>query len=69
MALLSQIKADYLALLEEKKTEKYSRWSRVKEKISSDPRYSALDNTAQREEFWTEYCEKKKKVNDLMLSW
>lgn len=46
-------------LLEEKRVEKYSRWSRVYEKIHSDPRYSSVDSTMLREELWKEYLEKR----------
>lgn len=46
-----------MKLLEEKRVEKYSRWSRVYEKIHSDPRYAAVDSTMLREELWKEYLE------------
>lgn len=51
------MRKDFIALLREQSdVDRHSRWSDVKKKVSSDPRYRAVDSSVQREDFFIEYC-------------
>jgi hypothetical protein len=39
-----------------------SRWSKVKDKVESDPRYKAVDSSSMREDLFKQYIEKIAKV-------
>ena len=41
--------------MEERRIEKYPRWSRAKEKLMEDSRYSAVPSSFQRELWFNEY--------------
>jgi len=58
-----KIKADFLALLEEKKAHKHSKWSRAKEKLFEDARYMAVQSSYTREEYWNEFVASKTENN------
>ena len=51
-----QSKVDFLALLKETTDiDKHARWSDVKRKIDSDPRYKAVDSSSRREDWFKDY--------------
>lgn len=56
------MKQDFYDLLSEQHMEGGQRWSKVKERLETDPRYKAVDSSAQREEFFKLYMEKQAKV-------
>lgn len=52
-----QAKKDFHTLLREHPDiDRHSRWSDVKKKIDSDPRYKAVDSSGMREDWFREYC-------------
>ena len=62
--LLFQLKADFLALLKETSgIERSSRWSEIKRKIDSDPRYKAVDSSSRREDWFRDYTRKLEDVS------
>ncbi|KAL5022911.1 hypothetical protein ScPMuIL_002066 [Solemya velum] len=51
-----KLKADFIQLLKSVKSiEKNSRWSDIKRKIDSDPRYKAVDSSSRREDWFRDY--------------
>lgn len=51
-----QLKTDFLKLLKETSgIDRNSRWSDVKKKINSDPRYEAVDSSSRREDWFKDY--------------
>lgn len=61
-----QLKSDFLKLLKETPgIERSSRWSEVKKKINSDPRYEAVDSSTRREDWFKDYA---KGLDDLTTS-
>lgn len=61
-----QIKSDFFELLSNHHLDSQSRWSKVKDKVESDPRYKAVDSSSMREDLFKQYIEKIAKVT-LML--
>ncbi|OWF46304.1 transcription elongation regulator 1-like [Mizuhopecten yessoensis] len=54
-----RLKSDFLALLKETSDiERHSRWSEIKRKIDSDPRYKAVDSSSRREDWFKDYARK-----------
>ncbi|BFY97387.1 hypothetical protein BsWGS_00433 [Bradybaena similaris] len=54
--LKEKLKSDFLKLLREVSgIDRNSRWSEVKKKINSDPRYEAVDSSSRREDWFKDY--------------
>lgn len=60
-----QVKQDFFDLLSEQHMEGSQRWSKVKERLETDPRYKAVESSALREELFKQYMEKQAKVGVL----
>ncbi|CAL9685296.1 unnamed protein product [Knipowitschia caucasica] len=60
-----KVKLDFFDLLSEHHVEGNQRWSKVKEKMETDPRYKAVDSSALREELFKQYGEKQAKNLDI----
>lgn len=58
----SQVKHDFFELLSDQHVEAGQRWSKVKERLETDPRYKAVESSALREELYKHYMEKLAKV-------
>lgn len=58
----SQVKQDFFDLLSDQHVEAGQRWSKVKERLETDPRYKAVESSALREELYKHYMEKLAKV-------
>lgn len=58
----SQVKQDFFDLLSEQHMEGSQRWSKVKDRLETDPRYKAVESSALREELFKQYMEKQAKV-------
>lgn len=57
------MKADFLELLKETSDlDRHSRWSDVKKKLDSDPRYKAVDSSTRREDWFKDYIRTIEKV-------
>jgi len=57
------VKADFLELLKETSDlDRHSRWSDVKKKLDSDPRYKAVDSSTRREDLFKDYIRTIEKV-------
>lgn len=53
-----------MALLKETTDiERHSRWSEIKRKIDSDPRYKAVDSSSRREDWFKDYSRKLEDVS------
>ena len=51
-----QLKADFIQLLKETtEIDRHSRWSDIKRKIDSEPRYKAVDSSSRREDWFKDY--------------
>ncbi|KAL3865336.1 hypothetical protein ACJMK2_006934 [Sinanodonta woodiana] len=50
-----KLKTDFIQLLKETDIERHSRWSEIKRKIDSDPRYKAIDSSSRREDWFKDY--------------
>lgn len=57
-----QIRNDFLTLLDEQKFDSKAQWRKVRSKIEKDPRFKAVENTSQREEWFKEHLEQLDKV-------
>ncbi|MEE6479523.1 hypothetical protein FKM82_012273 [Ascaphus truei] len=57
-----KVRIDFFDLLSSHHLEGQSRWSKVKDKIESDPRYKAVESSSTREELFKQYIEKLAKV-------
>lgn len=57
-----QVKQDFFELLSDQHIEAGQRWSKVKERLETDPRYKAVESSALREELFKQYMEKQAKV-------
>ncbi|NXT19132.1 TCRG1 regulator, partial [Syrrhaptes paradoxus] len=55
---VKQIKMDFFELLANHHLDSQSRWSKVKDKVETDPRYKAVDSSSQREDLFKQYIEK-----------
>ncbi|KAM3847129.1 transcription elongation regulator 1 isoform 4-T4 [Vipera latastei] len=53
-----KIKIDFFELLSNHHLDSQSRWSKVKDKVETDPRYKAVDSSSQREDLFKQYIEK-----------
>ncbi|XP_039207664.1 transcription elongation regulator 1 isoform X6 [Crotalus tigris] len=53
-----KIKMDFFELLSNHHLDSQSRWSKVKDKVETDPRYKAVDSSSQREDLFKQYIEK-----------
>ncbi|XP_072301875.1 transcription elongation regulator 1 isoform X2 [Eucyclogobius newberryi] len=60
-----RVKQDFFDLLGEHHIEGNQRWSKVKDKMETDPRYKAVDSSALREELFKQYLEKQAKNVDI----
>jgi len=57
------VKADFLELLKETSDlDRHSRWSDVKKKLDSDPRYKAVDSSTRREDWFKDHIRTIEKV-------
>lgn len=52
-----KIRNDFLTLLDEQKFDSKAQWRKVRSKIEKDPRFKAVENTSQREEWFKEHLE------------
>lgn len=64
-----QVKKDFIAMLREHSDiDRRARWSDVKKKVDSDPRYKAVDSGMTREDYFRDYCkmlkDEKKKAKE-----
>uniref|UniRef100_A0A8C4DFP3 Transcription elongation regulator 1 n=1 Tax=Dicentrarchus labrax TaxID=13489 RepID=A0A8C4DFP3_DICLA len=60
-----KVKQDFFDLLTEQHIEGGQRWSKVKERLETDPRYKAVESSALREELFKQYMEKQAKSVDI----
>ncbi|XP_053702811.1 transcription elongation regulator 1 isoform X1 [Synchiropus splendidus] len=60
-----KMKQDFFELLSDQHIEAGQRWSKVKERLETDPRYKAVESSALREELYKQYMEKLAKSVDL----
>lgn len=59
-----KVKQDFFELLSDYHVDGQQRWSKVKEKMETDPRYKAVETSAAREEFFKNYVERLAKVSE-----
>ncbi|XP_076024771.1 transcription elongation regulator 1-like isoform X8 [Genypterus blacodes] len=60
-----KVKLDFFDLLSEQHIEGGQRWSKVKERLETDPRYKSVDSSALREEFFKQYTDRQAKNVDI----
>ncbi|XP_049598678.1 transcription elongation regulator 1 isoform X4 [Syngnathus scovelli] len=60
-----KVRQDFFEMLSDQHVEGGQRWSKVKEKMETDPRYKAVESSALREEFFKQYLDKQAKSLDL----
>lgn len=60
--MLFQVRQDFFELLSDHHVDGQQRWSKVKEKMETDPRYKAVETSAAREELFKSFVEKLAKV-------
>ncbi|XP_039633062.1 transcription elongation regulator 1 isoform X1 [Perca fluviatilis] len=60
-----KVKQDFFDLLSEQHIEGGQRWSKLKERLETDPRYKAVESSALREELFKQYMEKQAKSVDI----
>uniref|UniRef100_A0A1A8L089 Transcription elongation regulator 1 n=1 Tax=Nothobranchius pienaari TaxID=704102 RepID=A0A1A8L089_9TELE len=60
-----KVKQDFYDLLSEQHIEGSQRWSKVKDRIETDPRYKAVESSALREELFKQFLEKQAKNVDI----
>lgn len=60
-----KVKLDFFDLLSEHHIEANQRWSKVKDKLETDPRYKTVESSALREELFKQYVEKQAKNVDI----
>ncbi|XP_047462421.1 transcription elongation regulator 1 isoform X3 [Mugil cephalus] len=60
-----KVKQDFFDLLSDQHIEGGQRWSKVKERLETDPRYKAVDSSALREELYKQFMEKQAKNVDI----
>jgi len=57
------MKADFFELLKETtELDRHSRWTDIKKKLDSDPRYKAVDSSTRREDWFKDYVRAIEKV-------
>uniref|UniRef100_A0A672H8S4 Transcription elongation regulator 1 n=1 Tax=Salarias fasciatus TaxID=181472 RepID=A0A672H8S4_SALFA len=60
-----KVKQDFFDLISEQHIEGSHRWSKVKERLETDPRYKAVESSALREELYKQFMEKQAKNVDI----
>lgn len=60
-----KVKQDFFELLSDQHVEAGQRWSKVKERLETDPRYKAVESSALREELYKHYMERLAKNVDI----
>uniref|UniRef100_A0A1A8BQI1 Transcription elongation regulator 1 n=1 Tax=Nothobranchius kadleci TaxID=1051664 RepID=A0A1A8BQI1_NOTKA len=60
-----KVKQDFYDLLSEQHIEGSQRWSKVKDRVETDPRYKAVESSALREELFKQFLEKQAKNVDI----
>ncbi|XP_061595535.1 transcription elongation regulator 1 isoform X2 [Cololabis saira] len=60
-----KVKQDFFDLLSDQHIEGNQRWSKVKERLETDPRYKAVESSALREELFKQFIEKQAKSLDM----
>ena len=66
LSFLLQLKSDFIQLLKDTSDiDRHSRWSDVKRKIDSDPRYKAVDSSSRREDWFKDYV---RNLEDVSIS-
>ncbi|MED6253834.1 transcription elongation regulator [Ataeniobius toweri] len=60
-----KVRQDFFDLLNDQHVEGNQRWSKVKERLETDPRYKAVDSSALREELFKQFMEKQAKNVDI----
>ncbi|XP_027887790.1 transcription elongation regulator 1 isoform X1 [Xiphophorus couchianus] len=60
-----KVRQDFFDLLSDQHVEGNQRWSKVKERLETDPRYKAVDSSALREELFKQFMEKQAKNVDI----
>ncbi|XP_061658485.1 transcription elongation regulator 1 isoform X4 [Syngnathoides biaculeatus] len=60
-----KVRQDFFEMLSDQHVEAGQRWSKVKERMETDPRYKAVETSALREEFFKQYLDKLAKSLDL----
>ncbi|XP_058483027.1 transcription elongation regulator 1 isoform X2 [Solea solea] len=60
-----KVRQDFFDLLNEQHIEGGQRWSKIKERLETDPRYKSVDSSAHREELFKQYMEKQAKNVDI----
>ncbi|XP_062262350.1 transcription elongation regulator 1 isoform X2 [Platichthys flesus] len=60
-----KVKLDFFDLLNEQHIEGGQRWSKIKERLETDPRYKSVDSSALREELFKQYMDKQSKTVDV----
>lgn len=60
-----KVKQDFFDLVSEQHIEGSQRWSKVKERLETDPRYKAVESSALREELFKQFMEKQAKNVDI----
>ncbi|KAI4873132.1 hypothetical protein NFI96_016446 [Prochilodus magdalenae] len=60
-----KVKQDFFDLLSDHHVDIQQRWSKVKDKLETDQRYKAVENSAAREDFYKQYVEKQAKNVDV----
>ncbi|XP_016392541.1 transcription elongation regulator 1-like [Sinocyclocheilus rhinocerous] len=61
---VEKVKQDFFDLLSDHHVDVSQRWSKVKDKLETDPRYKAVESSAAREELYKQYVEKQAKNMD-----
>ncbi|XP_030649641.1 transcription elongation regulator 1 [Chanos chanos] len=59
-----KVKQDFFELLSDHHVDVQQRWSKVKDRLETDPRYKAVESSAGREELYKQYAEKQAKSVD-----
>uniref|UniRef100_A0A3Q2Y2B3 Transcription elongation regulator 1 n=1 Tax=Hippocampus comes TaxID=109280 RepID=A0A3Q2Y2B3_HIPCM len=60
-----KVRQDFFEMLSDQHVEGGQRWSKVKERMETDPRYKAVESSALREELFKQYLDKQAKSLDL----
>ncbi|XP_033995794.1 transcription elongation regulator 1-like isoform X4 [Trematomus bernacchii] len=60
-----KVKLDFFDLLSEQHIEGGQRWSKLKERLETDPRYKGVESSALREELFKQYMDKQAKCVDV----
>uniref|UniRef100_A0A8C1D894 Transcription elongation regulator 1 n=1 Tax=Cyprinus carpio carpio TaxID=630221 RepID=A0A8C1D894_CYPCA len=61
---VEKVKQDFFDLLSDHHVDVSQRWSKVKDKLETDPRYKAVESSAAREELYKQFVEKQAKNVD-----